>query len=331
LAGDIGMQRYTYTARNEYGKRVKGVIIAENEMDLANKIRNLGYFLTKAKVFSERRPTGKITPMKPKDILTFTIHLATLIEAGIPLVEGLRDLARNVELENAQRIIDDVRYRVESGSSLKEALSAHPRNFSNLYLALVGAGESTGKLTFALNSLAAFLEWQMDLKAKIREAATYPIILFVAMIGVVTLLVVRVIPVFQPMFEQMEVGLPLPTQIILAVSLFAKDYWLLGIGFLIMLFIGYKLMGLNSRGRYLRDSLKLKLPLFGSLIHKIILSRFCHILSLSIQSGVNVLGALDISIQSMGNTRLEQATKKVRNAINLGEKIIGMLKNVRIN
>jgi len=315
------LERYTYVARDERGKIVKGILPAESEIDLANRIRNMGYFLTKASLYREKNHGSSVGSMKGKDLLTFTIHLATLVEAGIPLVEGLRDLSRNAESENAGKLIDDVRYRVESGSSLREALSIHPGSFNNLYLALVGAGEATGKLVFALNSLSVFLEWQMDLKSKVKEAATYPILLSIAMVGVVMLLMVKVVPIFKPMFDQVGTELPFTTQMVINISDFIKHYFIILFFTPILFVIGYKIISAKPRGRYMLDSLKLKMPIFGELIHKIALSRFCHILSLSLQSGVNVLGALDISISAMGNSRLENSTKRARDSINLGEKI----------
>lgn len=314
-------QRYSYAARDEFGKIVKGLMVAEDEIELANKIRDQGYYLTRAILHTERRAKGRVTPLKPKDLLTFTLHLATLIEAGVPLVEGLRDLARNTDDENMQRLIDDIRYKVESGLSLKESLSLYPRTFSPLYLALVGAGEATGKLVFTLESLSAFLEWQMDLKAKIKEAATYPIILAVLLVGVVTLLVVRVVPVFAPMFEETSTELPAITSAILNISSFSVQSWPVVLGGLIAIIFAYIVIQRNPRGKYTIDSVKLKIPIFGQLVHKIIISRFCHVLSLSIASGVNILGAFDISIQAMGNSRLERVAGKARDAVNLGERI----------
>ncbi len=315
------LDRYSYVARDERGKVVKGILSAESEIDLANKIRNMGYFLTKASLYREKKAGGRVGSIKGKDLLTFTIHLATLVEAGIPLVEGLRDLSRNAEKEDAGKLIDDLRYRVESGSSLKEALSMHPGSFNSLYLALIGAGEATGKLVFALESLSVFLEWQMDLKSKIKEAMTYPILLSIAMVGVVTLLMVKVVPIFKPMFNQVGTELPFTTQMVINASDFIKHYFILLLFVPVLLIVGYKIIYSKPQGKYMFDSLKLKMPIFGDLIHKIALSRFCHILSLSLQSGVNILGALDISISAMGNSRLEASTKRARDSINLGEKI----------
>lgn len=316
------MQNYSYTAGDDYGKVVHGIMIADDEIDLANKISSLGYFLVRAKVITgSAEVTSKLPRMKPKEILNFTIHLATLLDAGVPLVTALRDLARDAEKENIQKVIDDIRYRVESGSSLKETLSFHSRTFSPLYTGVVGAGEGTGKLPSCLNDLANLLDWQLELKSKVKEAATYPIILFCVMLGVVTLLVVRVIPTFEPIFKAAGVALPLPTQIVLGISHFVRGFWYLILGFLILLVVGYNFCNSTTKGRYRLDSIKLKLPLFGSLLNKVALSRFCHTFALALKSGVNVLSALDIACGVIGNTRLERAVIKARDSVNVGEKL----------
>ena len=320
------MQNYAYIARDNYGKQVKGLMMADDEVDLANKISRLGYFLTRARV---HRGTAeeklKIARIKPKAVLNFTIHLATLIDAGLPLLDGLRDLARDAEDEDAQRLIDDIRHRVESGASLREALSFHPGSFSKLYTAIVGAGENTGKLAPVLNSLASLLEWQMDLKAKVVEAATYPLILFCVMVAVVSLLVIRVIPTFEPMFKEVGAALPLPTQIILGVSSFVRQFWYVVLTALVLLVIGFKFYGRTKAGRYHLDSLKLKLPLFGILLRKVALSRFCHTFALALKSGVNVLSALDMAGEVVGNNRIERSVLEARDAVNVGEKIASSL------
>jgi len=319
------MERFSYVARDEKGKVVKGVVSAKDDTDVANKISQQGYFLVKLKKYQEKGTTGKIAPIKEKDLLVFTMHLATLIEAGIPLVEGLKDLARDAESDCLQKVISDVCFRVESGSSLKEALAIHPKSFPPLYLALIGAGELTGKLAFSLNSLADFLEWQSDLKAKVKEAATYPLILATLLVAVVALLVIKVVPTFEPMFAETGAELPLTTKVILELSRVSIIGWPWFLGGAIGLVFIYITANKNPKGKYIIDSAKLKIPIFGSLIHKIVLSRFCHVLALAIQSGVSVLGAIEIATQSMGNFRLEQAAMKARDAINLGEKISSSL------
>lgn len=317
------MQKYSYVARDERGKVIKGIMIAENDVELANKISNLGYFLTNFKLSEDTAAATKLkTPeMKPKEVIQFTIQLATLIDAGLPLLEGLRDLAREAANERIQRIIDDIRYRVESGNSLKDALSSHPKSFSRLYLAIIGAGETSGNLAQVLNDLCALLEWQMELRTKIKEAATYPTILFCVMVGVVTLLVVKVIPAFEPIFEQAGVDLPLPTKLVLDVSHFVRDFWYILVGGSILTFLGYKFYNATEKGHYRIDSLKLRMPLFGQLLRKIALSRFTHTFALGFKAGINLLTCLDIARDTSGNARIQRAIEKARDSVNVGEKL----------
>lgn len=316
------MQNYAYTARDEYGKAVHAAMTAEDEIDLANKISNLGYFLVRAKIVTGPSEVSvKINPLKPRQVLNFTIYLATLLNAGVPLIDALWDLAQDAERTNIKRVIDDIRCRIESGSTLEQALSFHRRSFSKLYTAIVSAGESTGKLVVCLNDLVNLLDWQLELKAKMKEAATYPLILLSVMVGVVTLLVVKVIPTFEPVFKGTGVALPLPTQIVLGVSHFVRSFWYIVTGFLILSVIGYRLYNSTANGRYKLDSLKLRLPLFGQLLCKVALSRFCHTLAISLSSGVDVLTALDFGGEVVNNLRLERAIAKVRDAVNVGEKL----------
>lgn len=320
------MFNYSYKARDDYGKIVRGVMLAEDETDLANKISNLGYFLIKSKVIiASSKVATKFPSLNQKDVLNFTIHLSTLFGAGVSLLDALRDLARDEKQDNIQRIIDDIRYRVESGTTLKEALSFHPKTFSKLYTAIIGAGEKTGKLASCLSDLAALLDWQMEIQAKVKEAATYPIILFTVMIGVVTLLVVKVIPTFATIFDSANVVLPLPTQIVLGVSYSVRHYWYMIVSFVFLMVILYKICYANPKGKYKIDSLKLKLPLFGLLLRKVTLSRFCHTFGLALKSGIDVLTALDMGIEVIGNSRLEYVVKKARDSINIGEKLGGSL------
>jgi type IV pilus assembly protein PilC len=318
------MQRYLYTARDENGKIVKGVMMADDEVSLANKISQLGYFLTKYNVSQEIAGEArklKMPHMNPKELLQFTFQLSTLIDAGLPLLEGLKDLARESEDVHIQRIIDDIRYRVESGSSLKEALMFHPRSFPKLFVAIVGAGEATGKMSQALNDLSAMMEWQQELQSKIKEAATYPIILSLVLVGVVTLLVVRVIPMFKPMFEDLGASLPLPTLIVLATSDFVRSYGIWAAGAIVGLVFLLKFYGSTPGGKYMIDGLKLKMPIFGVLVRKIVLSRFSHTFALGVKSGINLLTCLDIARETCGNSRVEKVIAKVRDSVNVGEKL----------
>jgi len=318
------MQRYLYTARDEIGKQVKGFMAAEDENALASKISQLGYFLTSYKVSKEAALDSRTLGMavlKPKNVLQFTFQLATLVEAGLPLLESLKDLARESEDPKMQRVLDDIRYRVESGSSLREALMLHPRSFPRLYVAIIGSGETTGKLSQALTDMSNIMEWQQELRGKIREAATYPIILAVVLVGVVGILVIRVIPMFKPMFEDMHASLPLPTLVVMTVSDFAQKCWWGILAGIAALAVGFKYMASTEKGRYFLDSLSLKMPIAGNFTRKIVLSRFAHTFALGIKSGINLLTCLDIARETCGNVRIEKAIAKVRDSVNVGEKL----------
>ena len=323
------MRKYIYTARNEKGKLVRGELMAVNEADLSDKIYSLGYFLTKFKVSQasdKENAKLKMPKMKPKEVLNFTIQLATLIDAGLPLLDSLRSIASEAENERMQRIADNLCYHIKSGTSLEEAMSLYPGSFSKLYRSITKTGEATGKLGQLLNDLSEILEWQMDLKAKVKEAATYPTILFCVMIGVVTLLVVKVIPSFEPIFESARAVLPLPTQIVLNVSHFVRSFWYVIIGAVVLLIIGYKVYYSTDNGRYRLDSLKLKLPLFGQLIRKVALSRFAHIFALTLKAGVNLLECLDIAKDTSGNYRIERSVARAKDSVNMGGKLAESLK-----
>lgn len=320
------MEKYLYTARDERGKVIKGIMIAESEAALSDKISRLGYYLTSFRTTSqsvniEKEERKKSLKINPKEVLRIAFQMATLLEAGLPLLEGLKDLAREADDNRIQRLLDDIRYRVESGSTLKDALTRHPQSFSPLFTSLVGAGETTGKLAKALEDLAALLEWQLDLKSKIKEAAIYPIILSIVMVGVVVLLVVKVIPMFKPIFEELETALPLATQVVLGMSDVVTKYWYIFIMVVVVFVVVYNIYDKTEQGHYNLDGIKLKLPLFGELTRKIALSRFSHTFSLSFKAGINLLTCLDISRDTAGNACIERAIKKAKESVNVGEKL----------
>ena len=321
-------QGYLYTARDSRGRVIRGKMVAQDEVELAERISRLGYFLTGYKLYdTEAAELDKKLPrMSSREVLNFTIQLATLIDAGLPLLEALSSLEKEAEGKKIQEIIGSIRYRVETGSSFKEALAFYSSTFSNLYVSIIGTGEATGKLSQVLYSLASFLEWQQELKAKIREAATYPVIIFFVMIGVIALLTGFVIPKFESIFKQLEIQLPLPTKVVLGISHFAKTFWWVILILIVAVFLGYKIYNSTENGRYRLDSLKLKLPIFGELVRKLALSRFAHTFSMCIRSGIDLLTALKIVKGTVGNRRIEEAIEKVKNSVNVGEKLADSLR-----
>ena len=313
------MPNYNYQARDDAGKLAKGVMSAEDELDLANRLRNMGYFLTSVQSVTviNKKDGTKGEQLNQVEVLNFTNQLAISLEAGVSLLTVLKDLMVNTPEKKVKKVVEDITHRVESGCTFREALALHPRSFSKLYISLIGAGESTGKLSFVLNDLAKLIEWQLELKAKMVEASVYPIVLFSAMIGVVTVLMAMVIPKFEPMFKELNVELPLATQIVLIAS---KLWW---IPFLIFGVVAgfWIIIGLTPQGRYQLDRFKLNLPVIGDLLTKISLSRFCHTFSLALRAGVNVFNALGMASEVTGNSFIEASVSKARDYVNVGEKI----------
>ncbi|MDD2702682.1 MAG: type II secretion system F family protein [Candidatus Omnitrophica bacterium] len=325
------MPNYSYRARDNAGKEVKGIVNALNEADLGNQINKLGCYLISFKQATafEKMPVSprQFVRLSPVEVLNFTTQLAISIDAGIPLLSALHDLSKGNTNPKLKLLLEDISRNVESGVSFKDALTAHPQIFSKLYLSIVGAGESTGKLAFVLGDLSKLLEWQLEMHSKIKEASIYPVMLFVVMVGVVAVLVGVVIPKFEPMFAELGVALPLPTQIVLLISkVFRKFWWLMivsGIGIV----AGLKMFGNTENGGYTLDKLKLKLPIFGGLMIKIALSRFCHTFSLALRSGVAVFNAMGIASEVMGNKYFEKSIKKAQDYVNAGERISTALDN----
>jgi type IV pilus assembly protein PilC len=313
------MQNYSYQARDDSGKLIRGVMPAENEMDLANRLRNMNYFLTgvKSVAIVSTKSEDKGGHLSQVEVLNFTNQLAISLDAGVPLLAVFKDLSVNIPQKKVRVVVEDIAHRVESGCTFKEALAMHPRSFSKLYVSIIGAGESTGKLPFVLNDLAKLIDWQLEIQAKVKEASIYPIILFCAMIGVVTVLMAVVIPKFEPMFKELDVELPLATQIVLGASkLWWAPFLFFGLGAAVWFIIS-----LTAKGRYQLDKFKLSLPVIGDLMTKISLSRFCHTFSLALRSGVNVFNALGMASEVSGNSFIEASVSKARDYVNVGEKI----------
>lgn len=322
------MGRYAYKARDAEGQPFRGVLAAESDLELANRLAKAGFVLTQAEAVSpeypdvsgsgssSRRPTMRL---KPREVLILTTHLATFIKAGLSLLDGLTSIGQEERRGRIRTLMEDLVRRIQSGASLKEALAAYPRSFSPLYLALVGTGETTGKLEAILENLVGILEWELDLKARIRDAATYPLLLLTAMVAVVALLLVTVIPVFAPIFAEAGVELPLPTRLLLAASRMLQQGWPLALGLTGLVATAYHLAYRAHAGAILLDRLKLRIPLFGILLHKIVLSRFFYTFRISLSAGIDAVQSLRLSREVAGNAWMNRAIAEAERAIRVGQ------------
>ena len=327
------MPMFEYTARNTANGQIqKGQLDVSSQADVSNYLRKNRLMLVSVreapKQISFKMPGAQ--RIKTRDIVIFTRQFATMINAGLPLVQSLTILAQQTENKALAEITRAVVYDVESGNTLADAFSKHPRAFTALYVNMVAAGEAGGILDTILLRLATFLEKSDALMRKVKGALVYPgVIMTVAAIAIAILLVF-VIPVFQSMFSSVNLDLPLPTRIVIMLSDFLIGYWwaiLLGIGALIFAIRRY--YGTMS-GRKTIDSLLLKSPVLGDLLRKSAVSRFTRTLGTLISSGVSILEGLEITAKTAGNMVIHDAVMASRQSIAGGETIAAPLEKSKV-
>lgn len=327
------VETFNYQVRDRAGKLVSGSLEAESQAAVAQKLRSLGY----APVAIERSPEGQglkreITipgfgpKVKLKDLSIFSRQFATMINSGLSLIRSLSILAEQTENAKLCEIINEVRDYVEAGGSLSEALAEH-EEFPKLYIAMVRAGETAGMLDAVLMRIAETLEKDLALRRKIKSAMTYPVIVFVMAILLTTFMLIFIVPVFAGMFEDLGGELPLPTKILQATSNFLTTP--LGVlcyfGIPFGLWQLFKYVRKTEKGRFQLDVIKLKLPVFGTLFHKIALSRFSRNLGTLLRAGVPILQSLEITADTVNNGPIGVATKDVQDSVRQGESIAAPL------
>ncbi len=263
---------------------------------------------------------GKI---KDKDIVVFTRQFATMINAGLPLVQALDILSNQVENKAFGRIIAQVRTDVESGLTYADSLKKHPKVFSELYANMVAAGEAGGILDTILNRLATYIEKAMKLKKKVKGAMVYPAVITTVAVVVIIIIMVFVVPTFSKMFAQLGGTLPLPTRMVIGLSKFIA-----GTGGLICLISAIAAVVFliqfrrTEKGKSLIDLILLKLPIFGTLLNKVAVAKFTRTLGTLVSSGVPILEGLEITAKTSGNAVVEEAIMKTRKAVEEGKTIV---------
>ncbi|MFL5425972.1 MAG: type II secretion system inner membrane protein GspF [Myxococcales bacterium] len=349
------MPVFEYSGLTEAGKNVRGVKDAENRKVLRSLLRKDGIFLTDVRAAegaaiaassssSSRPVTGKIelsgqglsrevdlrqvfgSRVSGQDLAIATRQLATLIGAGITLVDALTALVDQIEQPRLKRIIGIVRQKVNEGSSLADALAEHPKVFTTLYVNMIRAGESSGALDVVLVRLADFTEAQAALRNKIMGAMLYPAIMLLVGLGIVGILFIVVIPKVTTIFADMNVSLPWTTQILITTSTFARDYWYLMLASIPLFVWAMRRYLKTTRGRAWWDRTKLNAPIFGELVRMLSLARFAKTLATLLSSGVPLLTALDIVKNIVNNSILSKVIEDARDAIREGESIAAPLK-----
>jgi type IV pilus assembly protein PilC len=283
--------------------RIQDILIKEKPKDL---FENIAFFKPKV--------TGK-------DIVVFTRQLSTMIDAGLPLIQSLEILAKQQENSTFKNVLTAIKRDVETGTTIADAMRKHPKVFDNLYANMVEAGETGGILDTILGRLAGFKEKSMALQKKIKGAMTYPVICLGISFLILAIILIFVIPVFEEMFSSMNAALPLPTQIVVQMSNFAKSNFIYIIMGIFAIIYGVKKIYKTEKGNLKIDALLLRAPVVGPLIRKVAVAKFTRTLSTMLQSGVPILEALQVVARTSGNKVIEGAVFRVAESISEGRPI----------
>ena len=318
------MPIYIWKGINSYGDKRKGEVEAPDQAAALAHIKRLRI---KDPVIKEKPKDlfENIALFKPKvtgkDIVIFTRQLSTMIDAGLPLVQGLEILAKQQDNSTFKKVLTTIKTDVETGTTFADAMRKHPKVFDNLFSNMIEAGETGGILDTILGRLAAFMEKSMTLKKKIKGAMTYPAICFAISALILVVILVFVIPVFEEMFESFGSALPIPTQIVVSMSnTFTQNFiWIAMAVFVV--FYSVKKIYATKTGRIKMDAMFLKAPVAGPLIRKVAVSKFTRTLSTMLQSGVPILDALQVVAKTAGNKIIEAAVFRVADSIAEGRPI----------
>jgi len=345
------MPKYNYVAMDAHGKETKGTLEVGSQNEAIGRVKEMGLFPTriveidKDKADRAAAPAGKKAAkkkggvnlninipglsgkVKSKVLTTFTRQLATLVDAGLPLLRGLRVLEKQERNPTLKAIISELALSIEGGSTFSEALAQHPKVFNRLYVNMVKAGELGGVLEVVLTRLSEFMEKAQKIKGKVIAAMFYPVAVLVVATGILLILMVKVVPAFEQVFLGMAEGAALPafTRLVLGISRAIKDNILMTLGILAVFITIFMIFKRTKFGRHAWDKFKLKMPLVGPVVSKIAISRFTRTLGTLISSGVPILQALTIVKETAGNVVVSNAVSAVHESVKEGETITAPL------
>ncbi len=329
------MAVFTYAAKTAEGKKVDGVIRAADKATAQSELKRKNLQVSSISEQKERRKGGLFGPPRPhvrtKDIAVMTRQLSTMISAGIPLLESMEILHEQAADPGFKIALDKVIERVRAGSDFSTALAEHPKLFTRIYVNMIKAGEAIGQLDVILQRLADYMESAEELKREIKAAMTYPVISLCLILAITVGLIVGIVPKFKMIFDQMDMKeMPLPTEILMAISKAMTDHFLIVGGVLVALIIAFMMYIRTKRGTWHWHWFLLHVPIFGMLFRKVAISRFSRTFATLIQSGVPMLGALDIVAATAGNVLVEEAVLKAKTAVSKGETLGEPLAATRI-
>ncbi len=323
------MPVFEYKARDRSGKLIAATMEAGSERDVATALRQKGYFISEIKA-----PKGGLSAdiKLPKwldigsvpgvrDITIFSRQFATVINAGLPVVQSLAILQRQAPKQGLKDALKRVREDVETGQQLSDALGKHPRLFNKLYIYLVRAGEVSGNLDGILDRIAAYMEKQAALRGKIRTALTYPTVVLVIALAVTWFLLTGIVPQFAQILDQLGGELPVITRALIAVSDFLRYQWWILLGIIVIAVVGLGMFYRTKNGRRAIDGFILRVPVVGTLVQKSAIASFSNTFGLLLRSGVNIIESIEITKGTAGNAIVEDILDETKEAVQRGEQI----------
>jgi type IV pilus assembly protein PilC len=327
------VQVWLWEAKSKQGESKKGEMEANDQATVETRLKSIGLQPTKVRKKSIL-DQGIVLPglggVGGRDILIFTRQFATMIDAGLPLVQCLDILGSQTDNLAFRKVIFAIKTKVEGGSTFSDALKDHPKVFDELFVQLCAAGEVGGILDTILNRLAQYREKAEKLKRKVKGAMVYPTIVIIVAIAVTAVLLLKVTPVFAKMFADFGSALPAPTQFVVDLSEWLQKYILYLVGGIIAVIAAVTWIYRNPAGRRVIDKYVLKLPIIGDVIRKVAVARFTRTLGTMISSGVPILDALDVTAKTAGNRTIEAAILHVRTKISEGKNIAGPLADTKV-
>lgn len=319
------MPSYVYVARDRAGKKVQGALSGLDERAVREQLRRKDLFvttLTVQKQASNQGPTlFKKNKVKLNDMVIMSRQLATLVRAGLPLVDSLGTLSAQTQNPMLKQVLLDIRQDVLAGSTFSQGLAKHPAIFSELYQSLANAGEVGGVLDDTLQTAAEQLDKEQELKEKVKSAFVYPMAVIITAVGVVTFLLIFVVPVFANVYDQFHAPLPAPTQILVAASKIISHFWYMVGGAVYGCFRVYKKWSLTDKGRKIMDTVRLRAPLFGPLNRKIAISRMTRTFSAMVSAGVPILSGLQTAARVTGNVIFQEVISDTVAKVNEGVRL----------
>lgn len=333
--------KFKFEARDATGKVVKGAVTATSQSEAiaevrkrnltpleVNKSAGLGGLFSKPK--GGKKGMAKKSSARKGELEVFTRQLATMLGAGIPMLEALEILADQAESPGFAFCLDKVVESIRNGSDLSQAMEPHKKVFSHIYVSMIRAGEVSGQIDIILQRLAEYLEAAAHLRNEIKSAMTYPVISLVLVTGIASFLMIGIVPSFKPVFESLEVELPQLTVVIMDIAFFMKDYWYLIFGGIGALIFGAGAAAKTVRGEYIKDAIMLRIPVFGILFKKVALSRFARTFSTLIKSGVPILGAMEIVSDTAGNKVISGIVDRARDSVRNGDSLSEPFMNTKV-